>query len=583
MLTTSIVLIAIIVALAREIAAPAAVLLAGLIVLVLAGIISVEQAFAGLASPATLSIAGLFIVARALRDHGGIDQTLTRMLGDGTASVRGVLARFIPPVMLLSGLTNNTPIVVVGAPVLRSWAEEHAIAASKLLMPLSFAAILGGMLTLIGTAPNLVVSSMLADAGHPPLGFFEITSVGLPIAVVAGIITIAYAPRALPDRRSPHQQIASRDRDYTMRVTVIDGGPLENTTIHDAGLRDLPGGYIAGVMSQPDTTIQPATPAFRLSGGDELVLVGNAGVVADLLERPGLRESEHAHTSMLDMDDTRLTECVVSASSQLVGRTLKQTAFRGSYGAAVIAIHRAGTRLDGKLGTIPLQAGDSLLLLCDPSFTERWNGHRDFAAVIAHRHPTSPAPTWKRHLTIIVFVTMIAAAASGLLPLLHAIFAACLTLLITRVISFPRAISALDIDLLLIVSAAIGLGTAITASGLPQAAIQFAAITADTPPILAVISLAIATLLLTELITNVAAAALMLPIALQTATTIGIDPATAAITIAISASASFLTPLGYQTNTIVYALAGYRYTDYWRLGLPLTATTLTVITVQALH
>lgn len=194
MLFTAVVLVLIILGLVREVASPAAILLGALAVLVLGGALSTDLAFAGLASPATISIAGLFVVARAVRDHAGLDAVLARVLGDGTMTERRVLMRLIPQVMVLSAVTNNTPIVAVGAPVLRSWAERHGVAATRLLMPLSFAAILGGTLTLIGTGPNLMVSSMLTDAGHAPLGFFELTPLGLPVAVLGGILIVWLAP-----------------------------------------------------------------------------------------------------------------------------------------------------------------------------------------------------------------------------------------------------------------------------------------------------------------------------------------------------------------------------------------------------
>lgn len=582
MVVTAVIVVVMVIALVRELASPAAVMVGTLVALILAGVVPAEEAFAGVGSPATVSIAGLFVVARAMRDHAGLDEFMHRLLRDGSVGERGVLARFVPPVIAVSAFANNTPIVAIGAPVLRSWAERYGVAATKLLMPLSFAAILGGMLTLIGTGPNLVVSAVLADAGYAPLGFFEITPVGLPVAVLGGLALVWLAPKLLPDRRTPHEQLASSQRDYTMRVAVEPAGPLDGATIAAAGLRDLPGAFIASVL-RDDAPATPAAPDTVLRGEDQLVLVGSVETVRDLLARPGLREAEHAHTQMFDRHDPRLVECIIGSNSELVGRTLKQVAFRGRYGGAVIAIHRSGSRLDGKLGILELHAGDTLLVLTDPAYVERWTGHRDFAVVIPHTSTTlTTRDRRQRFVTLAAFAGMIVLAATGLLPVVEAILAACAVLLVARAITFGRAIAALDLDILLIVAAAIGIGSAITASGLTSRLADAAAAVTGSSPVIALALIVVTTIVLTELITNVAAAALMLPIALQVAIQSGGDPRIAAVAIAIAASASFLTPLGYQTNTIVYGVAGYRYTDYWKLGLPLTVTTVGVVVVASL-
>lgn len=584
MLFTAVVLGLVIVGLVREFASPAAVLLGGLVVLVLGGAIPAELALAGLASPATVSIAGLFVIARAVRDHAGLDAILARALGDGGSGERHVLVRFVPQVMLLSAITNNTPIVAIGAPVLRAWAERHGVAATRLLMPLSFAAILGGTLTLIGTGPNLVVSSMLADAGYAPFGFFEMTPIGLPVALVGGTLIVWLAPRVLPDRRTPHEQVASHRRDYTVRLVVEPGGPIDGSTLASAGLRDLPAAYVASV-DHGDPTLGPAGPETVLRGGDELVLVGAIDSVRELLRRPGLREAEHAQTRSLAGEDNRLVECIVATGSDLVGRTAKELAFRGRYGAAIIAIHRAGERINGKLGTVELCAGDSLLVLSEPAFVERWSQHRDFAVLVPHSAPqVTDRDRVRRRLTVATFLVMVLLAASGLVPVVDAIIGACAVLVATRTITFGRAIAAIDLDIVLIVSAAIGIGSAITATGLSTRLAQGLAQVAVAGPIVTVLVVVVATLLLTEMITNVAAAALMLPIALELAVLTGADPRGLALAVTVAASASFLTPFGYQTNTIVYGVGGYRFTDYWRLGLPVTlATIVTVVTVTMMR
>ena len=546
-----------------------------LVAFVLVGILPADAAFTGLSSSATISIAGLFVVARALRDHAQPDRLVGRLLGDGSDGVRGPLLRFVPPVVLLSGFMNNTPLVAAAAPVIRGWANKHGIAATKLLMPLSFAAILGGMLTVIGTGPNLVVSGMLQAAGEPALSLFSLTPVGLPLAALGAVTLVMLAPRVLPDRRTPHEQVAAHERDYAVRLTVLAGRPMDGVSIADAGLRDLPEAYVASVVHKGVTL--PATPQTVIHGGDELIIVGSVSSVPELLQRPGLIEAERAQTSSLD--DTRgLVECIVSQSSSLIGATLKQVSFRGRYGAAVIAMHRAGDRIDGKLGTVELRAGDTLLLRTDTAFVERWADHRDFAVVIDHHNGGGDMTRGYRWVTLTAFGLMIAAAGSGIVDVLTAILLACTVLIATGAISFARAISALDLDVLLIVAAAIGLGAAVEASGLSALLADWVeTATGLAGPIVALAIVVLATMLLTEVVTNVAAAALMVPIALDIAGRVDAEPTGFAVAVALAASASFLTPIGYQTNTIVYGLGGYRFTDYWRLGLPMALISLTAI------
>lgn len=574
------ILVLVLVALVREIASPAAVLVGGLVLFVLVGVLEPDVAFLGFASPATVSIAGLFVVARAVRDHAGLDRVLTRLLGDGARGPRGALVRMVPPLAGLSGVVNNTPLVATAGPIVRDWAERRGLAATQLLIPVSYASILGGTLTLVGTGPNLVVSGVLAASGHEPFGFFTITWVGLPLALAGSIVVVLAAPRLLPDRRSPHERLAGAERDYTLRLMVLPGGPADGVSVADAGLRDLPTTYLASlVRSGHDLT--PVGPERLLEGGDELVFVGRVDDVADLLDHPGLVEAERSQTSLLDTREHAAFECVVSATSPLAGATLKKVSFRGRYGGAVVAIHRAGERVAGKLGEQTLHAGDALLVLADPSFAERWQGTADFAVVAALDGDVPTRRDPYRWVTLGCLIGMVGLAGSGFVPVVTAILLACSVLIGTRAISFRRALDALDRDVLLIVGSAVGLGAAMQASGLAALVGTFLVENAaGGGALLALAAVVVATMLLTEMITNVAAAALMVPIAVQTAAGVGFDPTGFAVAVAVAASASFLTPIGYQTNTIVYGLGGYRFGDYWRPGLPLVAVVLaTCLTV----
>jgi di/tricarboxylate transporter len=482
------------------------------------------------------------------------------------------------PVLGLSSVLNNIPLVATLAPVVRSWAERHGVATTHLLLPLSFAAILGGLLTTIGTSTNLVVSGIGESQGLEPFGFFEVTWVGLPLAVVGVGLLVVLAPRVLPDRRSPHERLASHERDFAVRLQVTPGGPVDHATVEAAGLRDLRTTYLVGLV-RDGHELALVAPGTLLLAGDVLTFVGRIDDIRDLLTHPGLVEAEHTQTAALDGDGHDYHECILGPSSRLVGRTLKEVSFRGHYGGAVVAIHRAGQRIDAKLGTVRLHAGDALLVLADPQFPERWQGRPDFAVVVPHRDPET-ARSAREPLVAATLLAMVAVAAVGLAPIVTAVLGAVTVLVATRTVRFRQALDALDLDVLLIVAAAIGLGTAMQVSGLAGLVGDGVEVVAAHGGMLLTLAMVVvATIALTELITNVAAAGLMVPIALEAAGRVEADATGFAVAVAIAASASFLTPLGYQTNTIVYGLGGYRFGDYWRLGLPLTLAVVAVTLV----
>jgi di/tricarboxylate transporter len=360
-----------------------------------------------------------------------------------------------------------------------------------------------------------------------------------------------------------------------VRLQVAEDGDLDHATVDGAGLRDLRTTYLAGVV-RDGHEIAPVPPDTLLLAGDILTFVGRVDDVRDLLARPGLIEAEHQQTSLLEGDGHDFYECVLGSSSRLVGRNLKELSFRGHYGGAVVAIHRAGERIDAKLGTVRLQPGDVLLVLADEQFDERWQGAQDFAVVVPHRVRVKQRSPRELFVALTV-LAMVGLSASGLVPIVTSVMAAVAVFVGTRTIGFRRAMGSLNTDVLLIVAAAIGLGIAMRTSGLAgvlASGVEGAAGVGGM--LLALTMVVIGTIVLTELITNVAAAGIMVPIALDVAQRLDADPTGFAVAVAIAASASFLTPIGYQTNTIVYGLGGYRFGDYWRLGLPLTTSVLVV-------
>ncbi|MBW3621407.1 MAG: SLC13 family permease, partial [Actinobacteria bacterium] len=570
-----------VVVLVRELYPVAPTLVGALVALLLLGVVPAEQAFAGLSSSATLTVAGLFIVARAVRDHAGLERGVTRLLA-GAGSDTSALARLTVPVAAASAVIANTPLVATLAPITRTWAERNGRATSKLLMPLSFAAILGGTVTTIGTSTTLVVSGLVETALGEPFTFLEVTPVGVPVALFGLAALVALGPRLLPDRRGVYAQVATHERDYTFRLEVIPGGPHDGRSIGEAHLRNLENTYLAAVERE-DRRLAPVGPDLVLHAGDVLTFVGRVDRVRGLVDGEALAFAEETQADLLHGDQHGLHEVVVGASSVLAGRTLKDTSFRGRYGAAVLAIHRAGARVEGKLGAVPLQAGDALLVLADDSFADRWQGRSDFA-VLVPLEDAGERSGRRRGLVLLTVTGMVFAAAFGLTSTLLAVLGAVVVLMATRTLTLSDARGALDLEVLTMIAAAIGLGAAVAASGLAEVlATAIAGAGEAGGPLVAVLAIVVGTILLTEMVTNVAAAALMVPIALDVAGRVDLDPRLLAVAVAVAASSSFLTPIGYQTNTIVYGLGGYRFTDYWRLGLPLTVIVITAITVVTLR
>jgi di/tricarboxylate transporter len=568
-------------AMVRGNAHPATAIVTAVVVLLAAGVIDERQAFSGFSNPAPITVAALYVLARAVEDTGAL-RPLVRSALSGDGRIQTNLMRLCFPSAAASAFLNNTPIVAMLIPPVSEMAESRGQSPSRYLMPLSFAVILGGVVTTIGTSTNLVVSGLLQQSGSAPFGLFEISHVGLPLAVVGIVVLSFMAPRVLPDRQSPRRSLAAAQRDFVVRMIVERGGPMAGKTVEAAGLRHLEGVFLVEIERNGEP-ITPVAPTTILHDDDHLLFVGQALVVADLSNLVGLRSAETPHLEALDAPEHRLIEAVVGAGSPLLGRTPKEIGFRNRYDAAIVGIHREGRPVVAKLGEVKLRLGDTLLLLADAGFRERWRDRSDFI-VIQALDGGDERPVLSRKAAFVGLVTaaVVLVAGSGLLPILHASLIAAILLVATRTISAQAARDSVEIEVLIVIAASFGLGAAIESSGL--AAILGGGIVDLFSGIGwrgVLLGIVLATVVLTEFISNNAAAALMFPIAMATARGVDADPRAFAIAVAISASLSFLTPIGYQTNTMVYGPAGYHFGDYWRLGMPLTLASIVTVVLTA--
>ncbi|MEC9407651.1 MAG: SLC13 family permease [Pseudomonadota bacterium] len=546
---------------------PYLILMGALTVLSVSGVLSGSEAFAGFGNTGLMTVAVMFVVAGGITSTGGVQWIVQNVLGR-PSTIRSAIFRVFAPVAALSGFLNNTPVVATMIPAINTWCRRIDAAPSRLMIPLSYSAILGGTLTMIGTSTNLVVNGQYQDlTGEPGFGLFAITLVGLPVAVVGGLFIVFLLPRILPDRRSP---TASESlREFTVEVAVDAAGPLVGKTIEQAGLRNLRTLFLVEIGRQ-GTVLSAVAGEEILLGHDRLVFAGDPDAIKDLLAIRGIQPSvgdKQQPTILESRPERRLVEAVVSTNCDAVGRTLKDSRFRERYGAVVLAVSRNGQRIKGGLGSIRIEAGDSLLMEARPGFVSKLQNSRDFL-LISDLDVDRPRHD-KAGLAWGLLIAAVLAAATGLLSILDAGLLAAAGMLVTRCMTPAQALRTIDLPILITIGASLGLGTALASSGAAAGIAQQIVGIAGDHPVLLLILIYVTVQLLTEMITNNGAAVIMVPIALSLTEQLGLAPAPYLFAVMMAASASFATPLGYQTNLMVYGPGQYRMTDFLRAGIPM--------------
>jgi di/tricarboxylate transporter len=551
---------------------PDVILIGAVVLLLLSGILTSDQALAGLSNEGVITIGVLFVVGAAVRETGAIDLITARVFGRPKTPERAI-ARMMFPTMTLSAFLNNTPLVAMLIPAVGDWARTNRIAVSKLMIPLSYAAILGGTCTLIGTSTNLVVNGMLQKAlnsgvvSGPGLGMFDISWIGIPSAILGGLFIIGVSRWLLPDRR-PAISTLDDPREYTVEMQVAPDSPLVGKTIEGAGLRHLPGVYLAEI--DRDGNVMPAvSPQEVLRADDRLLFVGIVESVVDLQRIRGLLPATDQVAKLSAPRPQRcLIEAVVSNSCPLVGKTIRDGRFRNTYNAVVVAVGRNGQRLHKKIGDIVLHAGDTLLVEAHPSFADQQRNNRDFF-LVSRLEGSNPPRHDRAWIAMAILVGMVAVVTMGWLSMLHAALLAAALMMLARCVTIEAARRSIDWEVLLAIAASFGVGLALETTGAARdIAEQTIAVARGQPWITLAIVYAV-TLVVTELITNNAAAALMFPFALATAQKLDVNYMPFVIVVMMAASAGFATPIGYQTNLMVYGPGGYRFGDYVKIGVPL--------------
>jgi di/tricarboxylate transporter len=543
-------------------------LVGGLTLLLLAGVLSPEQALSGLANEGMVTVGVLYIVVAGLRETGGIGWIVHSVLGR-PRSLQHAQIRLMAPVAAMSAFLNNTPVVAMFIPAANDWAKRNRLSVSKLMIPLSYASIVGGTCTLIGTSTNLVVNGMLIkETNSAGLAMLEIAWVGIPVMFIVFIFILLFSKWLLPER-VPAISRYDDAREYTVEMLVEKGSVLSGKSIDDAGLRQLPGLFLIEIDRQGQ--IMPAVSSYEvLRDGDRLIFAGIVESVIDLQKTKGLTP---ASNQIYKLDSSRqdrvLVEAVVSDSCPLVGKSVCKGRFRDFYNAVIIAVARNGRRVQQKIGDIVLRPGDTLLLESHHSFVEQQRNSRDFF-LVSEIEDASPPQYHKAMLAMSILALMILLVTTGWLSMLKASLLAAGLMIITRCTSGREARRSVDWQVLIVIAASFGLGTALQNTGAAESiAISLIELAGGNAGISLAFMFA-ATALLSAVATNNAAAVIMFPIALTTANSLGVSLMPFVLTLMVAASASFATPIGYQTNLMVYGIGGYRFLDYLRIGIPLT-------------
>lgn len=557
------------VCLARNLAPPDLLFLGATASLAALGIITPTEAFAGFSDSGMMTVAALFVVTAGLRETGVLDYIGHHVLG-GAKTEKSALGRLAVVVLPMSAFLNNTPIVAMFMPVVLDWCRKHLVSPSKLLIPLSYLAILGGTCTLIGTSTNLVVQGLMIKHGLPGMRLFEIAVVGIPYAI-AGFIYLFFAGfKLLPDRKEFLEQLGETRREYLVEMMVQSGCKLVGKTVEQAGLRKLPGLFLIEI-DRAGKIISPVSPDDVIEANDQLVFTGVVSSIIELEKIPGIIPiADTAYeVSPKQQRRRRLCEAVISENSPLIGKTIRNADFRASYGAAVVAVHRGSRRVEKKIGDIRLKPGDTLLLQVMPHFLRVHRNDPSFY-LVSNVEGWRPLRRDRAWISVSLFLALIGFMTTGWVPIHIVSILTALFMVGLGCISGGDARQSIEWKVLITIASAFGIGAAIQNSGLATTvATHLVEMTQVYGPIAALVVIYFLGSFMTELITNNAVAVLVFPFCLETARLYDTSPRPFLVALLFSASASFMTPIGYQTNMMVYGPGGYRFIDFVRIGGPL--------------
>ncbi len=564
----TIVLAAMVVLLYSRKLSPPVIFIGAASVLVLSGILSPGESLAGFGNEAIAVMLMLLVMSQVVWKTGFVQWIFLSVIRP-SSRYRGFLGQMMPFVGASSAFMNNTPVVAMMIPFVDQWGRQHQVQASKLLMPLSWAAMLGGMVTLIGTSTNMIVNSLVIQQGGETLSILDFTPVGLMVFTAGMAYVLLAGYRTFPARKNPYDRLSESPREYMTDLVVDSGSPLAGKTVEEASLRSLKHLFLIEII-RGDRVIAPVTPKERLREGDRLFLAGRTDAVAEMVEnREGL--SLGGSVTLPSAEEVHVVEAVVSQGSTLSGVTVRDSNFRGRYDAAILGVHRHGRKLAGKIGDIVLESGDLLLLVTGSDFsnTAAASGMTDFY-VVSRIRQIHNIELGKSVFIVGSIFACIALSIAGVVPLFESLLGVTALFMALKITSPGELKSMINLNVLAVAAFALAIGEAVRITGL-GGLLATTAVSAFEPlgPIGILAAVYLTTSILAEFVTTAAAATIVFPFAAASAQLLGTDPTPFYLAVAYGASTSFITPVGYQTNLMIFGPGGYEATDYLKAGLPI--------------
>ncbi|MBV5313582.1 MAG: SLC13 family permease [Prolixibacteraceae bacterium] len=572
------IVIIMIAALAKEVMRPGLILFSALIFLMIFGTINANEVLAGFSNKGMVTVAILFVVSEGITQSGALTKLATFFLPRRRGNIRSLFLRVMFPISFMSAFLNNTPIVIIFAPIVKKWAENLNLSSQKFLIPLSYATILGGVCTLIGTSTNLVVHGLMLDNGFSGFSMFELGMVGVPLAL-AGYIYMSYiGVHLLPGEKNFIRQPISDQKDYYFELIVPAESILIGQQLKNGRSKDLKGFDIIEI-ERAGAKFEGKSPGLTIEANDHLLVAGKSSGLEAIKDLSCVRLKgldlikDHIKTS-----DLKQYEAVLAPRFPGIGKTIFEFNFFDHYQAAIVAVHRNGERITSNLRSLKLKEGDNLVLLTTDRFIKNWGNSKIFyltTYIGDHDQSTTKSKKW---LALSILALMIAGAtATDYLPKFENVQAdmfffsavAAMLMIWLKIVPHQKYTKAISWDLLITIACSFGISKAMQNSGLADGiahtAIDFAK---NWGPVGVLACVYLITNIFTEVITNNAAAAISFPIAMAAASQLGVDPKPFFVAICIAASMSFSTPIGYQTNLIVQGIGNYRFKDFVKVGLP---------------
>ena len=573
------VIVMMIVALIKDWLRPGLILFTVLIIFMAFGIITTEESLAGFSNKGMITVAVLFLVSEGVRQTGALNYLAKVTLPKKKGPIPRLLVKIMVPVTFLSAFLNNTPVVIIFAPVIRKWAEKLNLPPSKFLIPLSYATIFGGMCTLIGTSTNLVVHGLMLENGMEGISMFELAKVGIPVGIAGYIYMLVLGNRLLPRGRITLNNNSKDFREYHFEFAVPENSSFIGQTIFNGTISRLKDINVISIHRNGDI-IDTNYGEYSIKALDTLVVEGKSDALDVLVNQSGIifKPLEEARAN-IPKDERRQVEAVLSQRFPGIGKTIRDFDFYSHYRAVVVAVHRNGEQITTDLDNITMKTGDNLILITDDTFIKNWGDSRVFYMVASKGEIPASKDYRRTALAIILVAIMVLGATFGkhipyktgnTLDMFYFASLVAVLMVWTKIIPANNYTRHISWDILITIACAFGISKAMQNSGAAEALAHGAInLVKNMGPTAVLAVIYLLTTVFTELITNNAAAALVFPVAISAAQQMDVSPIPFCIAIAIAASASFSTPIGYQTNLIVQTLGNYKFKDYLKIGIPL--------------